>query len=194
MKDKEYLEAKEDSLKYEQYIEKHLPIVRGIASSYSRYGDYSDLCQEGSIGLLIAFQKFDYTKGVPFKHYCRYWIRNRIQDFLWKKSTMKVTREQFLNGAVPKNVGEVSLKFIECDQRSPLDRVHTTSMQEDVALVLQELPERDRKIIKMYFGIDSDSMSYQKIGEVLGYSKQRIQQLIVKILETLKGKLEKWKS
>jgi len=194
MIDTEYMEALNNPDKYDAYIVKHLPIVRGIASSYSKYGEYSDLLQEGSIGLLIAFTKFKPEKGVPFKHYCRYWIRNKIQDFLWKSIPVRVTRDQFLQGDTPSNSGDEPLPYIPSEIESPEHYAEIELLKEFVRNAIKDLPEKEQSIVRMYFGIEHTPMSYQRIGDKLGYSKQRIQQLIVKILDVLKGKIVKWKS
>ena len=181
----EYTEAKKDKLKHENYIKKYLPIVRGYASRFSRYDDYEDLCQEGAIGLLIAFDRYDPSQGVPFNHYCRYWIRNKIQDYLWRKSLVKVTREVFLSGDTPRSAGEDPLELEASCIESAYEEFVKKELKLAVSAVLEKLTKRDESIIKMYFGIHTDPKSYKNIGEILGYSKQRIQQIVKKALDSI---------
>lgn len=43
-----------------------------------------DYIQEGYVGLLIALERFDYTKGFKFSSYAYYWINQRVKDFYRK--------------------------------------------------------------------------------------------------------------
>ena len=54
-------------------------LVISVAKRYIGKGlDLGDLIQEGSMGLMIATQKFDYSKGYRFTTYAMWWIRQRI--------------------------------------------------------------------------------------------------------------------
>jgi len=64
----------------------HLPSVRYIAhrihERLPQHVELDDLISSGVVGLIDAFNKFDYTKAVQFKSYAQFRIRGAILDSL----------------------------------------------------------------------------------------------------------------
>lgn len=71
---------KGESLKAKkQLVQANLRLVISIAKRYVGQGVlFLDLVQEGSIGLIKAAEKFDYTKSFKFSTYATWWIKQTI--------------------------------------------------------------------------------------------------------------------
>ena len=82
----------------EQLAGSHLRLVIKMARSYAGYGlPLGDLISEGHVGLMLAAQRFDATRGFRFATYARWWIRAEMQEYIlrsWSMVKMGTTTAQ----------------------------------------------------------------------------------------------------
>ena len=77
----------EDAIR--QMVNSNLRLVVSVAKEYAGRGvPLLDLIQEGSIGLLVAARKFDYTLENRFSTYATKWIRQGVTRCLMNHSQM----------------------------------------------------------------------------------------------------------
>lgn len=71
--------AQEADYATKKLIQSNLRLVVSIAKKYVGHGLlFMDLVQEGSLGLIKAVEKFDYSKGFKFSTYATWWIKQAI--------------------------------------------------------------------------------------------------------------------
>ena len=104
---------------------------------------YDDLVQEGMLGLLIAAQKFDPTRGVKFSTYATWWVRQRIGRCADKhiKDTHQSLDQQDDSGRRKVDL----LTYEPKPQTSP-------KAMKQLAMVMLSMHPRERRVLKQRLG------------------------------------------
>ena len=111
-----------DASAREKLINHNLRLVVYIAKQYMGQGlSFSDLIQEGNIGLMKAVDKFDVTKGFKFSTYATYWIKQAISYAI-----MNQTR----NIRIPIHTIELISNIKKFENKFQQDYGHSPSKQE----------------------------------------------------------------
>lgn len=137
----------------EALINHNLRLVISIAKLYIGRGiAFSDLVQEGNIGLMIAVDKYEVDKGFKFSTYATYWIKQRIS---------RAVMEQSRNIRIPINIITLigNIKRVEKEYEQKYNR---TPKMEEIAEILN----LDIKKIKNAYSLMKDTTSLDiTIGE-----------------------------
>lgn len=210
-------------------IQANLRLVVSIAKKYVGQGVlFMDLVQEGSIGLIKAAEKFDYSKNFKFSTYATWWVKQSIIRAIANNSKsiripvhmadkIRKYKKAFLNlsnelGRKPTEnelalnldisinklrkikqsilLEPISLETAVTDDlcigdyiedkscNSPENEAKNEFLKIGIPQLLEELTDRERKVLINRFGIDSNSpKTLAQLGELLGYSKERIRQI-----------------
>jgi len=76
--------------------------------------------------------------------------------------------------------------FIESDEPRPEEVVMDEALKNSVRKILGTLPEKERGIITLRFGLDNNkALSLKEVGEIYNLTKERIRQIEKKVLSNL---------
>ena len=86
--------------------------------------------------------------------------------------------------------GELGDLFADPDAVDPSEEAGDAVRRRSVRAALQELPERERRLLELRFGFDGEQRSLDAIARELGVSRERVRQLETHALRTLAPRLE----
>ena len=223
-------------------VQANLRLVVSIAKKYTGQGVlFMDLVQEGSLGLIKAAEKFDYSKNFKFSTYATWWIKQTIIRAIsnhsrtiripvhmtdkirkYKKTYTSLTFELGRDptdeelakqlGLSIKQLASIKKSIIkepisletpvtedlnigdyieDTSYRSPEVQTKNNVLKGSITDLLSTLPEREKKIVCYRFGINGETpRTLEQLGEIMGYSKERIRQLEDSALTKIRQKKE----
>lgn len=134
---------------------------------------YDDLLQEGRLGIMRALEDFEPERGKNFFMFATWHIQTRVRRFLARETRRHETP-----------VGDAL-----CWEAAPEERDELEAREDHGAIMraLSFLPDSDRRVLVMRFGFDGEEpRTFQQIGNELGISRQRAQQIEALALQRLR--------
>jgi RNA polymerase sporulation-specific sigma factor len=181
-----------DEAAREHLIVHNLRLVVYIAKKFESSGvSVDDLISIGTIGLIKAANTFRPEKNIKLATYASRCIENEILMYLRKINVHKsdISIDEPLNTDWDGN--ELLLSDVLGSEPDEINRnVEYEDEKLSLLRALEALPERERTIMNLRFGIDCEHEYTQKqVADMLGISQSYISRLEKRILDRLKKEL-----
>ena len=219
-------------------IQSNLRLVVSIAKRYIGQGVlFMDLVQEGSLGLIKAAEKYDYSRALKFSTYATWWIKQSIIRAISNHSkTIRIPvhmndkirkyKRAYVDLSLKKGheptekeiaeVLKINPKRIQTIKKSMIkepisldtpvtedlsiqDYISDNSynspdtesikhgLRNDIGKILKNLDSREKTILIHRFGLNGERVkTLEELGQILGFSKERIRQIENEALEKLR--------
>lgn len=167
-----------DVMSTHKIIESIMPMVLHIATSraplHHCYTEMTDLAQEGVFGVYKAIEKFDLRRKTKFTSYAYWWIR-------------LVMDRAYYNYAIFEGSSCSSVRSREpLPLKALIDREDVELVKTQAKLCLKSLPEREREIIALRFGLSGgEALTLQQVGDRLNISRERVRQIELRAMNRL---------
>lgn len=241
------LAKKGDATARKRMIESNLRLVVKIARHYYNRGmEFSDLIEEGNLGLLRAVEKFDPERGFRFSTYATWWIRQTIERAIMNQtrtirlpihvlrelnSYLIASRELMktqdhepthheIAAALDKSIDDVRQMMelnehvISLDMQvngenatskplvdaladknvlDPAEQLISEHLHDSLEKCLHELNEKQYEVLCRRFGLGGyDRQTLEEVGQAVGVTRERVRQIQMSALKTLRDILEKY--
>lgn len=191
------LGTKEGEGARKKLIEHNLRLVVYIAKKFDNTGvGVEDLISIGTIGLIKAINTFNPTKKIKLATYASRCIENEILMYLRRnnKTKLEVSIDEPLN--VDWDGNELLLSDILGTEEDTIYKDLENEAEHKVLVrAINTLSSRERLIVKMRYGLDSDDgeeKTQKEVADLLGISQSYISRLEKKIMKRLKREMVRY--
>lgn len=179
--------VKHDAAIKEEIINRNTGLVRSIVNElYRKRADltYNDIVQEGLVGLLIAFDRFDLERDIEFTTYASYYIKMRIKQ-AYKNTLIRVPA--YVYGIKdPKNKYVQIMEKVKFIKYNLFD-VKSRLSKEEITINMNNLDDKESFIINKHFGLNgNEQLTFKEIGKLLNISREWIRKIEIKALKKLR--------
>ena len=176
----------------QQLIERNLRLVVYISRRFENTGvDLEDLISIGTIGLIKAISTYRLDRNIKLATYASRCIENEILMHIRKIAGQKA--EVSLDE--PINMDYDGNELLLSDVLGTDEDVILRPLEDDVDIkvlrqALGQLPDREREIVAMRFGLEGyKELTQKEVAEIMGISQSYISRLEKRIMLRLKKEL-----
>ena len=193
--ERKYLEASKqgDAEARDILIRHNLRLVAHIVKKYSGAGEADDLISVGSIGLIKGIRTFEYGKGSQLATYAARCIENEILMYIRtnKKHRNNVSLSESVGS--DKDGNDITLiDVLSVPADSIVEEVENKVLMEKVRECVRALPERERTIVSLRYGLyDGVPYTQLQVAGKLGISRSYVSRIEKKALAKISAKLGK---
>ena len=182
------LVLKGDQAARRKMIESNLRLVVKIARRYYNRGlEFSDLIEEGNLGLLRAVEKFDPERGFRFSTYATWWIRQTIE-----RAIMNQTRTIRLPIHVLRELNKylsMARELVKKQDHEPTQHEIAQALGTSIEDV-SDMMQLNEHMISLDIQVSNENATGKPLSEVFS-DKNALDPVDVLIKENLHSNLEK---
>lgn len=174
-------------------VEHNLRLVAHIIKKY--YGtqnEQDDLVSIGTIGLIKAINTYDLNKNIRLSSYASRCIENEI--LMHFRNTKKTAQDISLNETIDtdKDGNPLTLLDIMAVDDNILDQLDLKLNSQKLGqFIIEELDERERKIIILRYGLNGEKpMTQKNVAKLLKISRSYVSRIETKALKLLRKRFE----
>lgn len=182
-----------------ELVNANLRLVVDVAKNYVGHGTaFSDLIQEGNVGLIKAVKKFSTKGSATFTEYAETCIEAAIVRALRGSEQSElsldtpvderayVDRDKFaVEGDFVE--GLTLADFVEDETPTHFDRLSFSQLRELLGEAMSSLSAHEKKILSLRFGLeDGRARSLDDVAKIFKVGNERIRQVEVKALNKLR--------
>ena len=182
-----------------ELVNANLRLVVDVAKNYVGHGTaFSDLIQEGNVGLIKAVKKFSTKGSATFTEYAETCIEAAIVRALRTSEQAQlsldtpvderayVDRDKFaVEGDFVE--GLTLADFVEDETPTHFDRLSFSQLRELLGEAMSSLSAHEKKILSLRFGLeDGRARSLDDVAKIFKVGAERIRQVEVKALNKLR--------
>lgn len=177
----------------DKLIEHNLRLVVFLAKKYENTRvDLEDLVSIGTIGLIKGIKTYKSDKNIKLATYASRCIDNEILMFLRKNKRVRteVSIEESLSFDPDGN--ELHLEDVLGTDNDIVTKGLEEATEKNLVMdEISKLPERDREIIVLRYGLDgNDELTQKEVAEILGISQSYISRIEKKVIRRLKNMIK----
>ena len=177
----------------EKLITSNIPFVAYCVKSFRGKGvSEEDLISEGTIGLIEAVNRFDYTRGFRLLTYAKPWIYKYLYNAVNKQGS-KNYRLLSLDDTFDPEGNEASFgsNLADTENLSIEEECENNLQTERLWSALNGLKPEEREVVILHYGLkNQEEYSFSEIGELKGKTRSRMQQIEQKAFSHLRENLE----
>ena len=176
------LVQKGDAKALDRLITENVGFVVYVARQYQNHGlSLDDLVSEGNLAMMLAARKWNPEKGVRFVQYAVWDIRKALAQAIERNGgTVGIKGVSEVSLDAPCKAGGLTTyadRMKSKDNRNADEEAYMASFGYGLMEGISVLNERERQVIKLYYGIGCDAVTMAEIGEMMSLKRERVRQI-----------------
>jgi RNA polymerase sigma factor for flagellar operon FliA len=170
-------------------------LARMVAARVPSRVSLDDLVGAGMLGLVLAADRYDGVRGVPFETFARWRIHGALLDFLRGEDPLTREARRRLRESQRSGGDSGEPQFLDVDaladrlaaEGAPCMDAAGAIARIRLRRIVSKLPEGDRKLLALYYG---EEQTLREVGAILGVTESRICQRLSGILSRVRVSLK----